>query len=304
MPDIGDTEVTPSPLQRCAEPLVAHRPSFVPPAGAVDAHCHIYGSVGRYPYSPSTWYLPPLVEVDDYLGLLATLGIERAVFVHAAVYPDHALILDVMAAHPGRFRGVAALAESVTDAELETLHAGGVRGFRANLVSGHGIKLEGAARLARRVQHLGWHVQLLLDAETLPAIAETLAEFPIEVVIDHVGRPDVTAGVEAPGFQALLRLLAQGRAWCKLSAPYRTSRIQPGYGDIDPFAQALVAAAPDRLVWGSDWPHVNLEEGKPMPNDGDLLSQLAVWAPTAALRRQILVDNPERLYGFAAHGLG
>ena len=285
-------------LARCPQPLAPQPARFTPPAGAVDAHCHIYGDEQRYPYALDTWYLPPQVTVQDYLAVLATLGIERAVFVHAAVYSDHALILDTMAAHPGRFRGVAQLRESVTDAELEGLHAGGVRGFRANLVSGNGMKLEGAQRLARRVARYGWHAQFLVDCEAFPQMDALFADFPLDVVIDHLGRPDTALGPEAPGFQALLRLLRAGRAWCKLSAPYRTARIQPGYGDIGAFARALIAAAPDRLVWGSDWPHVNMEPGKPMPQDGALLDKLADWAPDEATRRKILVANPERLYGF------
>ncbi|MDB5807399.1 MAG: transcriptional regulator, GntR family/amidohydrolase family protein [Betaproteobacteria bacterium] len=287
-----------APSTRCPQPFVAKPPSFVPPKGAIDAHCHIYGKVADYPYDPNTWYLPPLVDVPDYLRLLDTLGIERAVFVHAAVYADHAVILDTMAAHPGRFRGVAQLRESVSDAELAKLNAGGVRGFRANLVSGNGMKLDGAKRLADRVAKFNWHAQFLLDAEAMPEMDKTLADFPIQVVVDHMGRPNIDAGTDAPGFQALIRLLKSGRAWCKLSAPYRTSKTQPGFTDIDRYAQALVAAVPDRLVWGSDWPHVNMEAGKPMPNDGDLLDKLAVWAPTEELRRRILVANPEKLYGF------
>ncbi|HEY4375154.1 MAG TPA: amidohydrolase family protein [Burkholderiales bacterium] len=283
---------------RCPQPLVAKPPSFVAPKGAIDAHCHVYGKVSDYPYDPKTWYLPPLVDVPDYLRMLDTLGFSRAVFVHAAVYADHALILDVMAAHPGRFRGVAQLPESVSDADLQKLNAGGVRGFRANLVSGNGIKLDGARRMADRVAKFGWHAQFLLDAEGMPEMDRTLADFPIDVVVDHMGRPKIDAGTSAPGFQALIRLLKGGRAWCKLSAPYRTSKIQPGFTDIDIYAQALVAAVPERLLWGSDWPHVNMEAGKPMPNDGDLLDKLAVWAPTEELRRRILVANPEKLYGF------
>lgn len=290
--------MTEAALARCPHPQLAKPPGFAVPKGAIDAHCHIYGRPDLYPYDPATWYLPPLVVLDDYLQVLATLGIERAVFVHAAVYRDHAVILDAMAAHPGRFRGVAALPESVTDAELEKLNAGGVRGFRANLVTGNGMRLDGARRLAERVAGFGWHAQFLLDAEAMPAMDDTFADFPIDVVVDHVGRPAVDQGIEAPGFQALIRLLRGGRAWCKLSAPYRTSRRPPRYDDIDRYAQALVAAAPDQLVWGSDWPHVNMDEGAPMPNDGDLLDKLAVWAPTAELQRKILVDNPQRLYGF------
>jgi len=153
-----------------------------------------------------------------------------------------------------------------------------------------------ARKLAARVKDLGWHVQFLLDVEDHPDIDSFLGNFPTEVVIDHMGRPDPKKGVNAPGFQALIRLLKSGRGWSKMSAPYRTSLQEPPYSDITPFAHALVAAASDRLVWGSDWPHVLLE--KTMPNDGDLVDQIAVWVPDEAVRKRILVDNPERLYGF------
>ncbi len=146
------------------------------------------------------------------------------------------------------------------------------------------------------MKELGWHVQFLLDVEDHPDLDKLLGSFATEVVIDHMGRPDPHRGVGAPGFQALIRLLRSGRGWAKLSAPYRTSRQQPPYDDITPFAHALVAAAPDRLVWGSDWPHVLLDTT--MPNDGDLVDQIAVWVPDADIRRRILVDNAERLYGF------
>lgn len=285
-------------LFQCPQPQVTKPPGFVPPKGSIDAHCHIYARPADYPMDPGIWYRPPRVDVPDYLRMLEILGVERAVFVQAQVYSDHALVLDVMAAHPGRFKAVAHLKESVTDAELAKLNAGGVRGFRTNLVSGNGIGLDVARRMADRVAKFGWHAQFLINAETMPEMDKTLGEFPIEVVVDHMGRPDIDAGTGAPGFQALLRLLRGGRAWCKLSAPYRTSKIQPGFQDIDVFAQALVETAPDRLVWGGDWPHVNMEEGKPMPNDGDLFDKMMTWAPTEELRRKILVTNPEKLYGF------
>jgi predicted TIM-barrel fold metal-dependent hydrolase len=172
----------------------------------------------------------------------------------------------------------------------------GVRGFRVNRTAKTGLAFDVARRLAERTRDLGWHVQFLLDIEDYPDIDRLLGDFPTEVVIDHMGRPDPRKGVDAPGFQALIRLLKSGRGWAKLSAPYRTSRQEPPYHDISPFAQALVAAAPDRLVWGSDWPHVLLETT--MPDDGDLVDQIAVWVPDAALRTRILVDNAERLYGF------
>ena len=154
------------------------------------------------------------------------------------------------------------------------------------------VEYEDAARVAR----LGWHAQFLMDIENFPDLDRIAAEFPSVMMIDHMGRPDVTKGVDAPGFQALLRALKSGRVWSKLSAPYRTSRAPIPYDDIAPFARALVAAAPDQLVFGTDWPHVMME-GE-MPNTGALIEQLAVWVPDEAARKKILVDNPARLYRF------
>ena len=153
-----------------------------------------------------------------------------------------------------------------------------------------------ARRLAERVSRFGWHVQFLLDIESFPDLDRTLSGFPTEVVIDHMGRPDPAAGIDAPGFRSLLRFLEGGRGWAKLSAPYRTSRTGYPYADIAPFAQALVRAAPERLLWGTDWPHVMLDP--PVPNTGDLAALLPNWVPEAATRKRILVDNPARLYGF------
>lgn len=275
------------------------KPSFTMPAGATDSHCHIFGRKERYPCS-NPYYLPPDVYVEDYLRMLSIIGVERAVFVHAAVYgTDNSLVLDAIAAAPTRFRAVGLINEATTDAELQRLHAGGVRGFRSNMVSKLGVQLAEARRLADRVKSLGWHAQFLLDAEDFPEMDKTFGDFPIDVVIDHMGRPIIERGIDAPGFKALIRLLRYGRAWAKLSAPYRTSKDPLRYRDIAPFAQALVAAAPERLVWGTDWPHVNMAAGTPMPDDGDLCSQLANWVPDPATRNKILVDNPARLYAFA-----
>jgi predicted TIM-barrel fold metal-dependent hydrolase len=231
------------------------------------------------------------------MAMLDALGLTHAVVVQSGVHgTNNDVIADAIARSRGRLRGIALIDETIADAELDRLAAAGVRGFRANLVARTGVQFEAARRLAARVQQLGWHVQFLLDIESFPQLDEVLADFPVEVVIDHMGRPDTRGTIEAPGFQALIRLLQSGRGWSKLSAPYRTSREPFPYPDITPFAQALVAAAPERLVWGSDWPHVMLDG--PMPNDGDLCSQLEVWAPDPDIRTKILVDNPQRLYGF------
>jgi predicted TIM-barrel fold metal-dependent hydrolase len=229
--------------------------------------------------------------------MLDATGFERGVMVQTGLYgADNRFIVDAIKAHPKRLRAIALIGEDITDRALRDLARAGVRGFRVNRTAKTGLSFEVARRLAERVKEFGWHVQFLLDAEDHPDLDTLLGNFATEVVIDHMGRPVPRRGVNAPGFQALIRLLQSGRGWAKMSAPYRTSREEPPYPDITPFAHALVAAAPDRLVWGSDWPHVLLETT--MPNDGDLVDQLAVWVPDEAVRRRILVDNPERLYGF------
>ena len=282
----------------CAGPdLNTKKSNFTLPPGATDCHAHVFGPSAKYGYAPDRFYSPPQVFLQDYLNMLAVLGIERAVLVQSMIHgTNNGVIVDAIAESQGRLGGVALIGENISDAELERLAASGIRGFRANLVAGIGVQFAVAKKLAERVKELGWHVQYLLDIENFPDLDRVLADFPVEVVIDHMGRPDTRRGVNAPGFQALIRLLRSGRGWSKLSAPYRTSTGAFPYTDITPFAHALVAAAPDRLLWGTDWPHVTLDS--PMPNDGDLCSQLAVWVPDAHTRRQILVDNPQRLYGF------
>ncbi len=287
-----------------SEPLVCagpdpkpRKPSFPLPPGATDCHAHVFGRKDKYGYATGRLYTPPPVFLPDYLAMLDALGIERAVVVQSGVHgTNNNVIVDAIAQSRGCLKGIALIDERISDAELDRLAAAGVRGFRSNLVAKTGGQFDGAKKLAQRVERLGWHVQFLLDVEDFPDLDKVLADFPVEIVIDHMGRPDTRRGVAAPGFQALIRLLQSGRGWTKLSAPYRTSTQTFPYADIVPFAQALVAAVPERLVWGTDWPHVMLDT--PMPNDGDLCDQVARWVPDAAVRTRILVDNPARLYGF------
>jgi 2-pyrone-4,6-dicarboxylate lactonase len=282
----------------CAPPVRPMRkPSLGLPAKAADCHAHVFGPRDKYPYAPMRLYTPPLVYLDDYLAMLRTAGFARGVLVQTGLYGnDNSFIVDAIKANPGTLRGIALIGEDISERELQHLAASGVRGFRVNRTAKTGLTFDVARRLAARVKELGWHVQFLLDVEDHPDLDSMLGSFATEVVIDHMGRPDPRKGVNAPGFQALIRLLKSGRGWAKLSAPYRTSLTEPPYPDMTPFAQALVAAAPDRLVWSSDWPHVLLE--KTMPDDGDLVDQIAVWVPDEAVRNRILVDNAERLYGF------
>lgn len=292
----GSSKRSDPPL--CAGPdLNPRKPSFAVPPGATDCHAHVFGPPEKYGYAADRLYTPPPVFLKDYLHMLDALGIERAVVVQSGVHgTNNDVIIDAIAQSNGRLRGIALISEKISDRELDRLADAGVRGFRANLVAKTGVQFDGAKNLARRVKRLGWHAQFLLDVESFPQLDRDLADFPVEVVIDHMGRPDTRRGINAPGFQALIRLLKSGRGWSKLSAPYRTSTQNPPYADIVPFAHALVAAVPDRLVWGTDWPHVMLDTA--MPNDGELCDLLATWVPDAATRNKILVDNPARLYGF------
>ena len=287
-----------SPPVSAGPDLRVKKPGLKLPPGSTDCHAHVFGPPDEYPYAPNRFFNPPPgIYLQHYVDMHRALGVDRGVVVHSGAHgTNNAVLLDALARSGGRVRGIALIHEGMSDAEIGRLAAAGVRGYRANLVSKIGIQLEAARKLAARVEKFGWHAQFLLDIERFPDLDRQLADFPIEVMIDHMGRPDTRGGTGDPGFQSLLRLLKSGRGWSKLSAPYRTSTRDLPYADIVPFAQALVAAAPDRLVWGTDWPHVNLDP--PVPNTGDLTDLLATWVPDEAVRKRILVDNPARLYGF------
>ena len=283
---------------QCAGPdLNPRKPAFAMPAGATDCHAHVFGAREKYAWAGDRLYTPPPVFLKDYIAMLDALGSARGVIVQSGVHgSNNDVLVDAIAQSNGRLRGIALIPEDISDAELDRLDAAGVRGFRANLVAGTGVQFDASRKLAARVARLGWHVQYLLDIEKFPDLDRVLDDFPVEVMIDHMGRPDTRGGTDAPGFQALIRLLKSGRGWSKLSAPYRTSRDAPPYADITKFAQALVAAVPDRLVWGTDWPHVMLDTA--MPNTALFADLLTTWVPDAATRKRILVDNPARLYDF------
>lgn len=270
-------------------------------AGACDCHAHICGPATRYAYSPGRIYTPPDCLSGDYFAMLDTIGAARGVLVQPSVYgTDNSAMIDAMAGAGGRCRGVAVIDEATSDGEIEALHRAGVRGIRLNLVdvaSPTGdIPLDVARRLAERVAPLGWHVELLVHVDDYAGLDVMFAGFPADIVFGHLGYMRPGRDVATPGFQALLRLLAGGRCWVKLSGPYRVSAGDLPYRDVTPFAHALIAAAPGRMLWGSDWPHVMVS--KAMPNDGDLCDLLATWIPDPDVRKRVLVDNPAELYGF------
>lgn len=278
-------------------------PKATAPDGACDCHFHVFGPENRYPYSASRGYTPPDAALDDYRAMLDVLGVSRAVIVQPSVYgTDNACSLDAAERLGEAGRGVAVLDETVGDAELDRLHAAGFRGTRFNIESAGGVPEAQLEAVAARVAPRGWHVQVYVDGRRLPELAPRLAGLPTEVVIDHMGAMDPAAGTGQPGLAALRELLGTGRCWVKLSGAYRIDPTSAPFGAATPIARALIEAAPDRLVWGSDWPHPQISG--PMPDDGDLFDWFLDATGDVALRRRILVDNPARLYDFAGPALG
>jgi len=282
----------------CLAPDPKPRPAkFAMPGGACDCHAHVIGPPDIYPYVDARSYTPPNALLEDYERLHDVLGIQRAVIVQPSVHgTDNRVTLDAIAAYSRECRGVAVVEETVSDAELAALHKGGIRGLRLNILFGGGVGLQAMEPLARRIADMGWHIQLLLDASQMVDLAPRIRKLPVPVVVDHMGHMNVSNGMEHPGFQALLALVRDGLCWIKLSGNYRISSAVPRYEDVIPFARALIQSAPEHMIWGTDWPHPALYDV--MPNDGDLLDALGDYAPDAALRKAILVDNPARLYGF------
>jgi 2-pyrone-4,6-dicarboxylate lactonase len=277
-------------------------PKFQFPPLACDCHAHICGPQSVYTYIPERIYSPPDALLPPYRSLLATLGCERAVLVQPSFYgTDNSAMLAAMKAAGPAFRGVAVIGDAVTVHELEALHAAGIRGARLNIVDvreGKGqLPMERITRLADRIKPFGWHIEFLMHVDEFADLDVMLGKLPVDVVFGHLGYVETEKGMP-PGFQALLRLLRDGRAWVKLTGPYRISTQALPHADTNAFAHTLMAAAPERIVWGTDWPHVMTKWTIPMPNDGALADLLLDWIPDAAQRRRVLADNPAALYGF------
>ncbi len=277
------------------------KPRLALPAGSCDCHAHVFGPATAYPYSPARIYTPPDALPADYVRMLRTVGVERAVLIQPSVYgADNAAMLAAMADFPLPCRGVAVVDGTVSDAEIARLHKAGIRGIRFNVVDVKEptgtMPLAAIEALALRVKPLGWHVEFLAHVDDHPDLDRMFGDFPVPIAFGHMGymRPPLT--LDNPGFAALLRLLRGGRCWVKFAGPSRISAGEMPHADVQPVARALVEAAPMRMIWGSDWPHVIIP--KAMPNDGDLVDLLADWIPDPARRRQVLVDNPTALYGF------
>jgi 2-pyrone-4,6-dicarboxylate lactonase len=272
-------------------------PHFRPPPGSCDTHAHVIGSPERYPFTPKRSYTPPPAPEEAYLAMHDALGIQRGVLVQVSVHgTDNRLLVETLRRHPQRLRGIAVVAPDISEAELDVLDAAGVRGLRCNELFGGGIGLEAMETLAKRIAHRGWHLQLLIDGPRLLSASARLARLPVPFVVDHMGYIPAANGVGDPGFQELCKLLKEADCWVKISGANRISTQPIPYRDTIPLARTLVATRAERLVWGSDWPHVAIEG--PIANDGTLLDLLAEWVPDEATRNRILVDNPAALYGF------
>jgi 2-pyrone-4,6-dicarboxylate lactonase len=288
----------------CAPPdSHPNKPKFEFPPLACDCHAHICGPQRVYEYIPQRIYSPPDALLGEYRRVLDALGCARAVLVQPSFYgTDNAAMLAAMKTAGPAFRGVAVIGADATARELEAMHEAGIRGARLNIVDVRERKgelpVERIARLAEQIKPFGWHIEFLMHVDEFPQIDTTLGTLPVDVVFGHLGYVKTEKGVTAPGFQSLLRLLRGGRAWVKLTGAYRISSQTLPHADTNAFAHALLDAAPNRIVWGTDWPHVMTKWTIPMPNDGAIANLLLDWIPDAALRRRVLADNPAALYGF------
>ncbi len=300
-------EKTPGWLDWTADPS---KPRFELPAGSVDAHCHVFGPGHEFPFAPERKYTPCDASKQQLFALRDRLGFSRNVIVQATCHgADNRALADACRASGGRARGVATVKRGVTDQALQDLHAAGVRGVRFNFVKRlvDFTPKDELLEIAGRIQALGWHVVIYFEAVDLPELWDFFTALPTTVVVDHMGRPDVARPVDGPEFSLFLKFMREhGNVWSKVSCPERLSVTGPKalagdqaadlppYRDVVPFARRVVEQFPDRVLWGTDWPHPNLKDH--MPDDGLLVDFIPHIATTAELQRRLLVDNPMRLY--------
>jgi 2-pyrone-4,6-dicarboxylate lactonase len=282
------------------------KPVFQLPTGAVDAHCHVFGPGAEFPFAPERKYTPCDASKQQLLALRDHLGFARNVIVQATCHgADNRAMVDACRASNGKARGVATVRRSVSDAELVDLHAAGVRGVRFNFVKRlvDFTPKDELMEIASRIARLGWHVVIYFEAQDLPELWDFFTALPTTVVVDHMGRPNVDKAIDGPEFGLFLKFMRDHKnVWSKVSCPERLSLTGPpalngersAYRDVVPFARRVVEEFPDRVLWGTDWPHPNLKGH--MPDDGLLVDFIPHIAPTPDLQRRLLVDNPMRLY--------
>jgi predicted TIM-barrel fold metal-dependent hydrolase len=302
-----------NPTQLGTAPQPSTPVNFDVPAGACDCHTHIHGDPEKFPFFAGRTYTPELASPEEMAALHRALHIDRVVIVTPSVYgSDNSATLFGMKARGASARGVAVIDDKTPDGDLDAMNRAGIRGIRLNLATG-GVNDPAVGRprfqaAVERMKTRNWHVQLFARPAMISAIRDLVAASPVPVVFDHFGGASAELGLEQPGFADLTDLVRTGKAYVKISGAYRASKLAPDYPDTAPLARALIAANPERIVWGTDWPHpdsVTPPGKKPTDvtpllkiDDGRLLNQLPVWAPDAAIRKKILVDNPARLYGF------
>ncbi|MFQ5682693.1 MAG: amidohydrolase family protein [Candidatus Binatia bacterium] len=283
------------------------KPKFTPPPKSCDTHAHVFGPPEKFPFALTRQYTPPAAPIEHYLNMLAAVGIDRGVVVQPSAHGfDNTATLDAIATTGGRFRGIARVNDTVTDEELQRLHEGGIRGVRFNLLNrpAGNIKLAVFDRVVERIAELGWSIDLHIDPRNLVAQEARIRALRVPVVFDHLARVVPAKGLEQVPFRLLLDLMKDDRFWVKLTGADKISSASRDsvnglpYTDVVPFARALIEAAPDRLIWGTDWPHSNIFAPGRTPNDGDLIDLLFEFAPDEQVRHRILVDNPSRLYDF------
>ncbi len=289
---------------RIAGPIARPKqPRVKPPPGAWDSHAHVFGPADKFPYAPGRGYTPPDAPVENYLALLDHLGCAHGLVVQGSAHGyDNRVVLDAIAHFPRRLRGIAITDTRIAPLTLREWHKFGIRGLRfhllaqkANYVRGVGLDVFEVFR--KTMAELGWVMQIFCDGQVLQAMAPKLREISREmpIIVDHYGMVDAARGVNEPNFQAVLKLVGEGAMHVKVSAAYRISKQFPNYPDARPFHDALVRANPERLMWGTDWPHPSIPAAV-MPDDGHLLDLFHDWVPDAGMRQQILVKTPARLF--------
>jgi 2-pyrone-4,6-dicarboxylate lactonase len=274
------------------------KPRFAVPEGAVDAHCHVFGPASRFPFAPERKYTPDDAPAEKLFALRDFLGFSRNVIVQATCHgKDNSALIDALRTAGGKARGIACVGPEVTVDALRDMDKAGVRGVRFNFLKRlvDATPKETFLSIVEKVAPLGWHIVVYFEAAELEGLTPFLKSLPTTIVVDHMGRPDVAKGVDHPDFQRFLSLLQENdNIWVKVSCPERLSVAGPPYDDVVPFAKTLVERFPDRVLWGTDWPHPNMETH--IPDDGHLVDVIPRIAVTPALQRALLIDNPLRLY--------
>ncbi len=286
----------------CLPPIAATRaPKIATPAGGCDTHFHIFGPAEKFPFAKKRSYTPDDAPLEKLLKMLDTLGMARGVVVQGHPYAtDNTAVLDALIREPKRLRGTAIVEPDTAVADLKAMATAGIRALRFHHMP-HGVGfsplgMQSFEKLAPAMADLGLHAQFMMDANALDSALPFFKNWKLPIVLDHMGNVDGALGADQPGVQQMCKLLAEGRIWVKVSGAYRVSTQYPDYADARAIHEALVSANPDQIIWGTDWPHPRLE--KDMPEDGHLLDMFNEWTPNAGLRKKILVDNPEKLYGF------